>query len=91
MFKDWRTGGDSLELNFTNDVTINDELNICTSVVGCPEHPRDSLSAFCVAGMNVEQLMVYALDVRGHAAELTRIECSYICRKLAYVSIMQRG
>ncbi len=63
MLTDWRKRCDGLQLDFSDDVPIDEELHICTRVVGRPENLGGNLSPVCVHAMNIKKLVVNALDV----------------------------
>ena len=63
MVTDWRKRCDGLQLDFSDDVPLDKELYICTWMIGRPENLSGNLSTVCVHAMNIEQLMVNALDV----------------------------
>ncbi len=63
MLTDWRKRCNGLQLNFSDYVTLDEELHICTRMVGRPEKLGGDLSPICVHAMNIKQLVVDAFDV----------------------------
>jgi len=89
MLADRRNRCDGLQLNFSDDVSLDEELNICTWMVGRPENLGGKLSPVCVYAMNIKQLVVDAFDVRSDTPQLPRVQCSNIRGEFANIRITQ--
>lgn len=63
MLTDWCLRCDGLQLDFPDDISLDEELYICTRMIGRTENLGGNLSPVCVHAMNVQQFVVDALDV----------------------------
>jgi len=89
MLTDWCKRCDGLQLNFSDDVPLDEELHICTWMIGRSENLGGNLSPVCVHAMNIKQLVVDALYVRGDAPQLPRVQCGHIGSEFANICIAQ--
>lgn len=89
VLKNWRGRRDGLELDLPYDISINDELHICTRMVGRPEYLGANLSPVCVHAINIKQFVVDALDIGSDATKLLMVQSSYISREIADFRIAQ--
>lgn len=89
MLTDWCKRCDGLQLDFSDDVPLDEELYICTWMIGCPENLSGNLSSLCVHAMNIKQLVVDTFDVRGNAPQLLRVQCGHIGSEFANIRITQ--
>ena len=89
MLADWRNRCDGLQLNFSDDVPLYEELNICTRMIGRAENLGGNLSPIRVHAMNIQQLVVDALDIRSDAPKLSRVQCGHIGSEFTNICITQ--